>query len=83
MFNFSLMIDQATELFHSANIGELMNDEAPADLQDALDQAGISSESLQNLAPEEALSMLQENGIDLGSLGDGEALTQIREMIGR
>ena len=39
MFNFSLMIDQATELFHSANIGELMNDEAPADLQDALDQA--------------------------------------------
>lgn len=83
MFNFSLMIDQATELFHSSNIGELMNDRTPADLQDAFDQAGISSEMLQNLAPEEALSMLQENGVDLGSLGEGEALIRIREAIGR
>ncbi len=83
MFNFSLMIDQATELFHSSNIGELMNDRTPVGLQDAFDQAGISSEMLQNLAPEEALSMLQENGADLGSLGEGEALTRIRETIGR
>ena len=83
MFNFPLMIDQATELFHSPHITELMNNGTPADVHGAIDQLGLSSEGLQNLAPEEALSMLKEHGIDLGALGESDALQQIREMTGR
>lgn len=83
MFNFSLIIDQATELFHSSDITELMGDGAPTDVHGAIEQLGLSSEALQNLAPEEALSMLKENGVDLAALGESEALQQIRELFGR
>ena len=83
MFNFSAVIDQATELLHSSNIGELMGQEEPFDLQEAITALGINAEDLQGLAPEEAMNVLQENGLDFETLGGGPVLEQIREVVAR
>jgi len=81
MFNFSAIINQATELFHSSNIGELMGEEEPFDLQETLTSLGLDAEVLQGLSPEEALNLLQEKGVEADALGGGPVLEQIREII--
>jgi hypothetical protein len=78
MFNFSVMFDGATRLFHSPNIGELMGDEEPFDLREAIAAAGITPDAMTHLAPDEVVSLLQEKGIDPSELGDEPTPEQIR-----
>jgi len=83
MLNFSAIISQATKLFHSQNIGELMGEEEPFDLQETIASLGLDTEILQGLSPDEALNLLQENGVDAETLGGGPVLEQIMEITGR
>ena len=83
MFNFGSIFEQAAELLHSSNVAELMGEEAPCDLQETMTQFGITPEDLQGLAPEEAMTLLEDRGIDLASLGEGVGLEQINAFIGR
>lgn len=83
MFNFSALIGQATELFHSQNIGELMGEEEPFDLQETITSLGLNAEVLQGLSSDEALNLLQEEAVDVEALGGAPVLEQIKEVIGR
>lgn len=83
MFSISSVIEHTTELFHSANIAELMGQDAPADIQEALDQIGVTPDVLSSLTPEETLEMLQESGITLETADSVTLLEQIRGLAGR
>lgn len=83
MFNFSAFFDQASELFHSANISELMGDGQPFDLQELIGQAGLDPQELAGLAPDEVITMLQDNGIDAAQLDAIPVVDQLQNLFGR
>lgn len=83
MFNFTDLISQATQLFHSPNVDELMNPDGVADLSAILADAGLDLEMLAGPTPDEILAKLSEAGVDPAALSETSMPEQIQALIGR
>ena len=68
MFDWSGLVDRATELFNGGNLAELANGE----LNEHLSALGIDAEALDGLQVEQLQTMLDDAGIDIASLTEGQ-----------
>lgn len=64
MINYDVMMDPATELFHSRDMSELFGVEEPYDLAEIVAQTGLGPRDLAGLAPGELIRLLRDHGIE-------------------